>query len=196
MTDQGRNSYRRRYGRFWRQAVGRSNRIIQSIYTNLRSRDTSNVNIGQLTTHSRSIISETVRCIDHSSRATRRNMRDLTILHNAIAITDNFRHMFVLYAQNRITFLLNQANSQQQRHSRSVRHHRKTKIRTKHILRKRWKPKKSKRKHHPRVIRRRRKNIFNHKSNGSNKPSVFIEKKANFFYSRSITVSSFEGGEI
>ena len=99
MTDQGRNDYRRRYGRWWRQAVGRSNRIIQSIHINLKSRNTPNIDINLLSTHSRSLISEPIRCINPNSEETQRNMRDLTILQNAIAITDHFRHMFVLYAE-------------------------------------------------------------------------------------------------
>ena len=139
MTDQGRNDYRRRYGRWWRQAVGRSNRIIQSIYLNLRSRNTPNIDIQQLSTHSRNLISESVRCIDPDSQGTRRNMRDLAILRNAIAITDHFRHMFVLYAEHRINHLLSQANSgQQERRSRSVRHnHGKNHLRSKHRFKRR-----------------------------------------------------------
>ena len=182
MTDQGRNAYRRRYGRWWRQAVGRSNRIIQSIYINLRSQNTSTIDIGQLTTHSRSIISQPVRCIHHTSRATRRNMRDLTILKNAISITDHYRHMFVLYAQHRINHLLSQANAQQQRQSRSVRHRHNIKIRRKHSSRKRKKQKKFKRKHHAR--------FFNKRSNRMNKPTykdslkkkIKVVTKSNFFY--------------
>ena len=134
MTDQGRNDYRRRYGRWWRQAVGRSNRIIQSIHTNFKSRSTPNIDINQLSTHSRSLVSESTRCIDPNSEETRRNMRDLTILQNVIAITDHFRHMFVLYAQHRISHLLNQASSDQneRRQSRSVRHnHGKNHLRSK-----------------------------------------------------------------
>ena len=182
MTDQGRNAYRRRYGRWWRQAVGRSNRIIQSIYINLQSRNTSNVDIGQLTTHSRSIVSQPVRCIDHTSSATRRNLRDLTILKNAIAITDHYRHMFVLYAQHRINHLLSQANAQQQRQSRSVRHSHNKKIRTKHFSRKRKKQNISKQKHHVRVVNRRNNRMFKPKYKGSKKPKIKVVAKSNFFY--------------
>ena len=141
MTDQGHNDYRRRYGRWWRQAVGRSNRIIQSIHLNLKSRNTPNIDIQQLSTHSRNLISESVRCIDPNSQGTRRNMRDLAILSNAMAITDHFRHMFVLYAEHRINHLLNQANSgQQERRSRSVRHnHGKNHLRSKHSVKRRKK---------------------------------------------------------
>ena len=141
MTDQGRNDYRRRYGRWWRQAVGRSNRIIQSIHLNLKSRNTPNIDIQQLSTHSRNLISESVRCIDPNSQGTRRNMRDLAILSNAMAITAHFRHMFVLYAEHRINHLLNQANSgQQERQSRSVRHnHGKNHLRLKHSFKRRRK---------------------------------------------------------
>ena len=180
MTDQGRNAFRRRYGRWWRQAVGRSNRIIQSIYINLQSRNSSNGDIGQLMTHSRSIISQPVRCIDHTSSATRRNMRDLTILKNAIAITDHYRHMFVLYAQHRINHLLSQANVQQQRRTRSVRHRHNIKLRTKYFSKNRKKQKKFKQKHHDRVDVRMRNRMLTPKYNRSKKTKIKAGTKRHF----------------
>ena len=130
MTDGGRNEYRRRSGRWWRLAVARSNRVLESIHMNLRSSGSPNIDISRLAVHNRNIISDPVRCIDSASGATRRDMRDLAILQNAIAITDHYRHMFVLYAQQRINQLLAnaQANAHPVRQSRSLRHHRKIRL--------------------------------------------------------------------
>ena len=105
MTDHGRNDFRRRCGRWWRQAVFRSNRIIQSIYMNLKSRAPPNIDINQLSTHSRTLISESVRCANPISEETIRNIRDLAILQNVVAITDHYRHMFILYAQDRSNYV-------------------------------------------------------------------------------------------
>ena len=67
--------------------------------------------------------------------------------------------MFVLYAQHRINHLLREASGQQPdalRQSRSVRHHRKNKIRSKHAnrKRKRAKVKRKKKRHRHRASNR------------------------------------------
>ena len=126
MTDHGRTTYRRNLGRWWRQAIGRSNRVIESIYMNLRSRASLDVDEESLATLGRNVASESVRCIDPAFGETGRNMRDFIILMNAITITEHFRHMFVLYARHRMQYLINQVGTQQQesvRQGRSLRYH-------------------------------------------------------------------------
>ena len=128
LMDHGRNEYRRKKGRWWRQATGRSNRVIQAIYITLQSHSSSRSRIPHLSIHNRNIVPENVRCVRHSE--TGRNIRDLTVLHNAIAITDFYRQMFALYATNRIERLLQQAEEHQQQttqqQSQRVRRHSKT----------------------------------------------------------------------
>ena len=143
--------FRQRKGRQWRLAIGKSNRIIEAIHMSLKALGSSRVDINNLMVYNRNVVSEPVRCIDIASETTRHNMRDFAILQNVIAITDHFRHMFVLYAQHRINHLLSEASGQQSealRQSRSVRHHRKNKLRSNHINRKRKRAKVKRKKNH------------------------------------------------
>ena len=113
LKDHGHREYRRKYGRWWRQATGRANRVIQSIYLSLHTHPSPTFNLSSLSSLRRDFVSESVRCIDPRIGETRRNMRDLTVLHNAIIITDFYRHMFVLYARHRIQHLLSQIDAQE-----------------------------------------------------------------------------------
>ena len=152
-SDRGRFMFRQRKGRQWRLAIGKSNRIIEAIHMSLKALGSSRVDINNLMVHNRNVVSEPVRCIDIASETTRHNMRDFAILQNAVAITDHFRHMFVLYAQHRINHLISEASGQQSealRQSRSVRHHRKNKPRSNHINRKRKRAKVKRKKNHHR----------------------------------------------
>ena len=143
--------FRQRKGRQWRLAIGKSNRIIEAIHMSLEALGSPRVDINNLMVYNRNVVSEHVRCIDIASETTRHNMRDFAILQNVIAITDHFRHMFVLYAQHRINHLLSEASEQQSdavRQSRSLRHHRKKGLRSNHINRKRKRAKVKRKKNH------------------------------------------------
>ena len=152
-SDRGRLMFRQRKGRQWRLAIGKSNRIIEAIHMSLKALGSPRVDISNLMVYNRNIVSEPLRCIDIASETTRHNMRDFAILQNVIAITDHFRHMFVLYAQHRINHLLSEASGQQPdalRQSRSVRHHHKNKLRSNHTNRKRKRAKVKRKKNHHR----------------------------------------------